>query len=370
MENLILFDNYQAQSKAEWRSLVQQELRGGDFSSLYWQTASGITVQPYYTAEDLKDIAYPGHIYAKEASSEKWQNLEKIIVEDAKKANKLALAALNAGADGIIFDIPNAQVALNELLEDIFLEHCSIYFTGQDDVSAAFLRYCQDKNLDMQSLRGGMLAPGKPENTVSLLKEHPALPFKLIFIGAQGEESFEKDPVKALSATLLQIVNVLDELTDEGINAVTVFQHIVIELNISSSYYFEICKLRALRLLLAGIAQAYEAADFHPATIHIHCRTSPAQADDENQNMIRNTSQAMSAILGSCNSLYIAPHDHDVDSDFSRRIARNISLILKEEAYLDKVADPGAGSYFFESLTKEITERVWNQFIATQSNKP
>jgi len=76
--------------------------------------------------------------------------------------------------------------------------------------------------------------------------------------------------------------------------------------------------------------------------------------------MLRNTSEAMSAILGGCDALLSLPHDAGFQqpSDFSTRIALNIANILKEESYFDKVTNPAAGSYYIENITKSITEHT------------
>lgn len=78
--------------------------------------------------------------------------------------------------------------------------------------------------------------------------------------------------------------------------------------------------------------------------------------------MLRATTEAMSAIIGGCDALSIKAYDetYQESDDFSRRIARNISTILKEESYFDKVVDPSAGSYFIESLTFQLAEEAFN----------
>src|SRR5690606_25347422 len=137
MKNLKLFDRYQAQSKAEWLKLVQNDLKTDDLGYLAWEAASGIKVQPYYNQEDLKSSIYPAYAYDVD---QQWQNLEKIVVENPVEANKFALKALNAGADGIIFDISDEDTDLNSLLQNILLQHCSVYFSGKADISLRFLK--------------------------------------------------------------------------------------------------------------------------------------------------------------------------------------------------------------------------------------
>jgi methylmalonyl-CoA mutase len=99
----------------------------------------------------------------------------------------------------------------------------------------------------------------------------------------------------------------------------------------------------------------------------IHCVTSEWNKTvyDPYVNLLRTQTEAMSAILGGTNSLTVEPFDivFRQPDEFSERIARNQQLILKEEAYFDKVADPGAGSYYIETLTNLIAENAWKLFL-------
>lgn len=359
---------YPSQTTTEWRRLVQSDLKNVDFSTLEWHSAFGVTVQPYYTREDATEISYPAYTNSERSSHQKWENLEKIVVEDEVSANKLALHALNAGADGIIFELSTEQINLNALLQNILLQHCNIYFSGEADISAHFVSYCNEQNINLQSMQGGLLTSTRSEKAIDLLKTIPQMTFKLLYVQVNGEGE-EKGILNPLVDALLQIAEIVEKLTDQGVEPHVAFKNLIVKFKTSNSYYFEICKARAFRLLLGGLARAFDVCNFRPETVHIHLETSPENGENKDQNMIRNTSQAMSAILGGCDSIYITPHDLDEHSSFSRRIARNISLILKEEAYFDKVSDPAAGSYFFESLTKEITEKVWNEFITIQNEK-
>ena len=82
------------------------------------------------------------------------------------------------------------------------------------------------------------------------------------------------------------------------------------------------------------------------------------------QNMIRAATQAMSAVIGGVDRLYIPPANAGVPeapTPFTRRVARNVHHILKMESFLDRVADPGAGSYYIEKLTDTLAESAWSQ---------
>jgi len=84
---------------------------------------------------------------------------------------------------------------------------------------------------------------------------------------------------------------------------------------------------------------------------------------------LRNTTEAMGAILAGCNELYVAPHDEAItrkSKSTFKRIALNMSNLLKEEAHLDKIADPTLGSYYLEDIMKALAEKSWDKFLALE----
>jgi methylmalonyl-CoA mutase len=91
---------------------------------------------------------------------------------------------------------------------------------------------------------------------------------------------------------------------------------------------------------------------------------------DPSVNLLRDTTEAMSAILGGCNSLTIEPYDafYKNTQSFLRRIARNVSSVIKEESYLDKAVDPMAGSYYLVNLTNEIAKNSWSAFQEVENS--
>ena len=123
--------------------------------------------------------------------------------------------------------------------------------------------------------------------------------------------------------------------------------------------------MRAIRQLLTQMAICYGLVDFRPNTLSIHAVSTIAVTDettaDPYLNMLSNTHQAMAGILGGCNRLTILPHTEGLSAvtPFAERIARNVAIILKEEAYFDKVADPAMGAYYMEILTEELAKYAW-----------
>ncbi|MFM2268850.1 MAG: hypothetical protein RL757_2291, partial [Bacteroidota bacterium] len=172
-------------------------------------------------------------------------------------------------------------------------------------------------------------------------------------------------------AELLSIIKIVDkyfhQLTDAGIAAETIAAQLQVSIEIGKSYFLEIAKIRALKILLATIFRAYGAS---VERIFIDAQVSArTQSAAVHQNKIVATTQAMSAVLGGSNRLTIAPSDAilgEPSSPFSRRIARNVQHLLAFESYLDQVEDPAAGSYYIEQLTEQLSQRVWQQFQASE----
>ena len=129
---------------------------------------------------------------------------------------------------------------------------------------------------------------------------------------------------------------------------------------IGSNHFMEIAKLRAARLLWPQVAAAF-GVDGH---VRIHARTAGENKTlyDPYVNLLRVTTEAMSAVLGGCDSLTITP------CGFDAHLADNVHHILREESHLDKVLDPGAGSYYLEALTGSLAADAWALFQAIEAS--
>jgi methylmalonyl-CoA mutase len=137
-----------------------------------------------------------------------------------------------------------------------------------------------------------------------------------------------------------------------------------VRLSAGSLYFPESAKFRAVRLLWKQLLNAYNISDDIDLWIDAQTTSTNKTAVDPHNNILRATTEAMAAILGGANRLTIRPHDESFQQpdSFSKRISRNIHHILSEEAYLGKVNDPSAGSYYIETLTDTIAKKSWEFF--------
>ncbi|MCY7359182.1 MAG: methylmalonyl-CoA mutase family protein, partial [Rudanella sp.] len=133
------------------------------------------------------------------------------------------------------------------------------------------------------------------------------------------------------------------------------------------SYFVEFAKLRALRVLGGGVMGVWM-KDTTSAFIQAQTSTFYESTATIYTNLLRATTEAMAAVIGGCDVLTVRPYDALLGNsgEFSHRIARNVSLLLANESYLDKVADPSAGSYYIETLTHQLVESAWALFLQVE----
>ncbi|MEX2518136.1 MAG: methylmalonyl-CoA mutase family protein, partial [Paracoccaceae bacterium] len=132
---------------------------------------------------------------------------------------------------------------------------------------------------------------------------------------------------------------------------------------IGMNFFMEAAKLRAARLLWHRIMEGFGAKKDGSRMLRTHCQTSGVSLAEQDpyNNIVRTAYEAMSAALGGTQSLHTNSFDEALalPTEFSARIARNTQLILQHETGVTKVVDPLAGSYYVESLTKELADAAW-----------
>jgi methylmalonyl-CoA mutase len=132
---------------------------------------------------------------------------------------------------------------------------------------------------------------------------------------------------------------------------------------VGPSYFMEIAKLRAARLLWAQALAAFGSNDAASCAMRLHVRTPRRNKSlcDPYTNLLRVTTEALSAVIGGCDQLTVEPFG------FDEPLALSIQRILREETHLDTVADPAGGSYYIETLTDSIARAAWKLFQQVES---
>lgn len=132
---------------------------------------------------------------------------------------------------------------------------------------------------------------------------------------------------------------------------------------IGMNHFMEIAKLRAGRMLWAKIVKGFGAKNPKSMALRTHSQTSgwSLTAQDPFNNVGRTAIEAMSAVLGHTQSLHTNSLDEAIalPTDFSARIARNTQIYIQNETKVCKEIDPWAGSYYVETLTKQLVDKAW-----------
>jgi methylmalonyl-CoA mutase len=394
-----LFNGFESVSTREWEEVIKNDLKGRDYSkSLIWNTNEGFKVLPYYREENISGLPYRGNmpgeypfVRGNHKYGNKWLIRENILVGSPVTANAKALELLNKGVDSLGFIFKSADsITLNsiaELLKDICLTGPEINFLCPPDQSKyalVFREYISERKYDKSSVYGsvsadplgslalnGRLDDSSLEDLSEVIRSTADMPgFRIITVHGDSYANSGATLVQELAFSLAQAVEYLVCFTEEGIGIDEIAGKMKFNFGIGGSYFPEIAKLRAARLLWAKIVDAFAPEDENSAKLISHSITNLINKTvyDPWVNMLRTQTETMSAALGGAGSITVSPYDiaTGVTGEFSERIARNQQLLLKEESHLDKVADPGGGSYYIESLTASIAEGAWDIFLKIQ----
>jgi methylmalonyl-CoA mutase len=394
-----LFSEFPSTSKEKWIEKVNIDLEGADFSKkLVWRTLEGIEVDPFYTSEDTENLAYLkdfhnlnlNHTNPQEGPRS-WIIYEKIMVDGEKKADKEAQRSLHSGGNGIHFIIEKSNIPdFESLLSSVAPNINPIKFTLNGNVFEFLTNYLEaiDNNLSIEKtdIQGGLnydplmnytMNGELDEDEIIALGECIKLTrnindFRPITINGVHFHNAGADAAQEIAFVLSAAVEYIERFADQGISIEEFLSGFEFSLGVGTNYFMEIAKIKALRVLFHNIITLYKVRNFEPGSIQVHSESSvwTKTIYDPYVNMLRNTTEAMSALLGGCNSLSISAFDEifNMPSDFSKRISRNISNLLKEESYFDKVSDPSAGSYYIEELTDKLVESGLEIFKELESN--
>lgn len=367
MTNNTLFSEFEPISAKQWKQQIQFELNGADYNeTLVWESLEGIKVKPFYHNDEIEinlNAIVPTKPFA---------IVQNIFVHDLKKSNVRALETLQRGAESVRFTIESESISIKELMQNLPLGNVNYYF-NLPFLSVEFSNKINDfasKNnthFFIQVDPIGQLAKDgnwfenleKDFEKLNTIASKITVPF--LTISSVIYQNAGANIVQQLAYTLAQVNEYFNRIS--AIN-----QPITIEVAVGTNYFFEIAKLRALRILFNTLATEYN----HNFDCHIIATPTKRNKTvyDYNVNMLRTTTECMSAILGGANAVANLPYDalYHKDNEFGDRISRNQLLILKHESYFDKVNNPADGTYYIETLTEQLAEKALELFKDIEKN--
>lgn len=374
-----LFDDFDSVSAKQWKQKIQFDLKGADYNdTLVWNSNEGISVKPFYHADEFDAPPTPSNTKASQ-----WKIGQSIFVSNAEESNQKAIDAIERGAESIKFIIPNATVSIEDVLKNINLNTTALYFDLQFldknyinsilKISACRTELIEVKakvNILTDSI-GNLTRTG---NWFSNLKDdHKQLETIVkqtnsFSVDASLYQNAGANMMQQLAYTLAHANEYLNHLDSIISSEAKQSLQVTFQISMGTNYFFEIAKLRALRILWSTLASEYN------INTDCHIIATPSKRNktlyDYNTNMLRTTTECMSAILGGANTVCNLPYDaiYHKDNEFGERIARNQLLILKHESYFNKVDNPTDGAYYIESLTQQLAEKSLELFKDIEAN--
>lgn len=364
-----LFNEFEEVSAKQWKQKIQVDLKGADYNkTLVWNSLDGINVRPFYHPDETPAPA-------KVSSPNDWNIVEQIYVSSAEKSNRRALEALQKGAESLWFILSSEEIEPEVLFKDINLQEINIYLKPEfisEEYFKSLNHYIGKKaRIFLQlDILGNLARSGNWYQ--DLKKDHEVLAGVL-------ENCTHFESVINVDTALYQNAgaNIPQQLAYAMAHANEYLNHLA-EGDLSEekkkalklqflvatgpNYFFEIAKIRALRLLFSTLAKEYGFSE------GCHILAQPSKRNktlyDFNVNLLRTTTECMSAILGGADSVCNMAYDaiYHKNNKFGSRIARNQLLILKHESYFEKVTNPAAGSYYIETLTLQLADKALEIF--------
>ena len=380
-----LLSRFPAQDKEAWARQVEKDLKGRPWTHLRWALEEGLVLDPIYHPD--WSVA-PRGLLTNPRAGRGWEIGETIEVADFTVANTLAKEALAGGVDSpgfLLLHRPDER-QLHQLLEGIDPRGICLNF-GEfypDKAPLALLRllldWCRASGYDTKGLRGSIdfdpfldwTDPPLNELTDAInLCQTEAPGFKILQVNGRYYHAGASETVNELGMMIAKGAEYMACLEESGIPSATTHHFIQFSVALSTDYFVEIAKLRALRILWHNVLKGFDLQSPEPLEIIAHLAP---ETQDENiyTNMIRAGSQAMAAVIGGADRLYLLPANtslREAPDPFTRRIARNVQHLLDLEAHLGKVADPSAGSWYIEKLTNLLAEKAWERFLELERNE-
>ena len=413
-----LFAEFKPSTYEEWKEESVKLLKGAPFDKkMYSKTPEGIVLKPIYNKEDVNfEVSLPGYDdYVRGVSAEgnkgsPWKIDQQIYASTPREFNKLALDALNKGQTAleIRLDCPSSRGVDADESEAGRVGKCGLSVSVKKDFDEALKGIetdCVEINISTASRaagaaailyasqKGKKLSVGIRFDPIGTLAERGKLDRKLecafdemfalasynaknmpsfgaIGVDAMPYSSAGASAVEELGAAMATAAAYLREMLARGMSIDETAPLVRFRLSLDSNFFMTIAKLRAARVLWAKIVEAFGGSE-ESRKIRVNAKTSVYNKTvyDPYVNMLRTATEAFSGVIGGCDSMTVSPFDEIMrkPDEFSSRIARNQQIILQEECNLTDVIDPAGGSYFVETLTKELAGKAWEFFVKIEA---
>jgi methylmalonyl-CoA mutase len=357
-----LFTDFKPADYDAWINQIKKDLKDKPLEALESNPEKEISIKAYY---------HPVQDHFKETQSSLANNFSKssnnwaVRREYQEGSNAQILIDLNEGIDAVSLTA-NSNDQFSKDQNGILFQHIvsDVRFENKDAALEIPIAKESHLNFDIISInaKAGELKFSMNDFVAFYQKRNQN---KTIWIDGFSYGEAGASTIQELAFTLAHLNEYVHALKESGADLKSINEKIILELSVNDNYFVNLAKFRAARELVGLLFSGYD-ANFKSQSPIVYAKTTSRflAVNDRNNNFIRQTTQAMSAILGGCDVLTISTlkSSNTEEEILNQRMAKNIQLVLREESYFDKVIDPAAGSMYLENLTDQLIEKAWNLF--------
>ena len=420
-----LFEDFTPVSYDEWKTAAEKALKGAPFDSkMLTKTYEDITLKPIYRQEELGEGVFadsmPGSVPFVRASKvdgyieKPWLISQECNQATTKAVNEILKKELGRGLQTIHLHLdiatqlgldPNTakpeqvgesgvSISILKDIEELFadLDFSSIPLRAHAGIAALPLlsligAIYKKQKIDSKNMEGclgadplGMLAQsGSLDEGLSSLYDQMAATvawadknapkMRTILIDVSCYHNAGANAVQELAFAIATAVEYVKQMLKRDLKFSQVAKHLQFSFSLGANMFMELSKVRAMRLLWSQVCSAYGEENTDCAA-NIHVRTSyfTKTIYDPYVNLLRATTESFAGAVGGVDSMHVGPLDEIVrhGDDFSRRIARNIQIMLQGECNLLQPIDPAGGSWYIETLTEDLARKAWELFTKVE----
>ena len=412
-------DEFTPPTDEEWKAACEALLKGAPFEKkMFTKTYEGITFDPMYTRKHTEDIlpkgVMPGmgdYLRGVDAAGyigKPWgiaqacdetlpaENNELLRHEHDKGATIYHIVLDTASRTGV--DARQAETVGDTGTSVTTVEDMHVLLTGLDLAKFPLYVYAganavpllalvaaarRASGEDMAEVRGivgadpigALAADGKLPASLDAHYDSLAAAarwatvnaphLRTVFVRSDVYSNGGANDVQEVASVLATVTAYLRALCERGLTIDEAASQIAFAFSMGANFFLQIAKLRAVRPLWAQIVGAFGgSAEAQKMRIHARPALFFKTIYDPYVNMLRNTTEIFSGVVGGIDSFESAPFDEPIrkGDEFSRRIARNVQIMLQEEFGLLQPIDPAGGSWAVETLTRQMKEKIWAEF--------
>ena len=351
-----LFSDFKPVDYESWITRIKKDLKDQPIDVLVSHPEKDIEIKAYHHPVK-NNFAGISNSFSNQPSkpSNEWRVRQSF----GPGSNKKILADLEDGVDAVGLTFENQQ-QFDADTAGVLFEHISSDISFATKEAALKCKVPATSYLNFDVISRNAKSGNSDLALADFFSFYKAHSNKNIWANASVYGDAGATTIQELAFALAHLNEYIQFLHANGESIERINSKIILELSVNENYFVNIAKFRTIRELVALLFTGYDAGYVaSPVVVYAKTGVRYLAHNDRHNNLLRATTQAMSAIAGGCDALTIA----FLPGEENERITKNIQLVLREEAYFDKVVDPSAGAYFIEGLEDQLIEKAWKLFV-------